>query len=485
MQTMIYKKGSVMAVGYKVRFIDFDGTVLKTEMVVRGDNATPPDLPDYSTACTTRPALTFQGWNNDYTNVTSDIDIGAVWIPADGKTHLFITLNEATGLSPKLLVYKLSSTPMTIDLGNGSQITTYSGIQNVTLNYSQYGSYEVIISDSSTYTLGHNDVSTGIFTNAAQYKNILQAAYLGNSVGGIANYTFANCQSLKVVTIPQHITNINHGAFVYCYSLQCAVIPGQVSVIASWAFNSCYAMHEAILPRQLYSIGNQTFLYCISLESIVLPPNLELIYEYAFQHCYSLSYIKMQNKVFYIGIGAFEYCYALKEMTLSSNVVRINENLFNECRSLQTLNIGTKSLEIGAKAFCNCHALKEIKLPMLVSNIGPYAFYNCYSLTSLILPERLMNIGNEAFSACYSLDRIVFPSTMTTIGNSIFNLCYRLSEIVLKSTNPPALSANNNFIKSNNTYKIYVPDESVDLYKTAANWTAYANHIRPMSELVQ
>jgi uncharacterized repeat protein (TIGR02543 family) len=55
---------------FTVTFVDDDGTVLKTEEVVYGTDATPPTTP-------TREGRHFVGWDGDYTNVTSDITVKA------------------------------------------------------------------------------------------------------------------------------------------------------------------------------------------------------------------------------------------------------------------------------------------------------------------------------------------------------------------------------------------------------------------------
>ena len=39
-------------------------------------------------------------------------------------------------------------------------------------------------------------------------------------------------------------------------------------------------------------------------------------------------------------------------------------------------------------------------------------------------------------------------------------------------------------IASGNGY-IYVPDELIEQYKTATNWSVYANQIKPLSEYVE
>ena len=55
---------------YTVTFVDYDGTVLKTETVESGKDATAPADP-------TRDGYTFIGWSGNYTNVTSNLTITA------------------------------------------------------------------------------------------------------------------------------------------------------------------------------------------------------------------------------------------------------------------------------------------------------------------------------------------------------------------------------------------------------------------------
>lgn len=57
---------------YTVIFVDWDNTVLKTQEVEEGNNATPPSNP-------TRERYKFYQWDKDYTNITSDIQIKALY----------------------------------------------------------------------------------------------------------------------------------------------------------------------------------------------------------------------------------------------------------------------------------------------------------------------------------------------------------------------------------------------------------------------
>ena len=58
------------AVAYTVRFVDWDGELLKNEQVAKGKDATPPEDP-------VRTGYNFTGWDKDYTNVQSDLTITA------------------------------------------------------------------------------------------------------------------------------------------------------------------------------------------------------------------------------------------------------------------------------------------------------------------------------------------------------------------------------------------------------------------------
>ena len=57
---------------YIVTFKDWDGTILKSENVTYGGSATPPAAP-------TREGYTFTGWAGNYTNVTSNTNVTALY----------------------------------------------------------------------------------------------------------------------------------------------------------------------------------------------------------------------------------------------------------------------------------------------------------------------------------------------------------------------------------------------------------------------
>lgn len=90
---------------YTVRFLDWNGSVLKTETVDHGSNATPPADP-------TREGYRFTGWQGTYTGITADTDILATYIDASAATH-FVTFYDwdNTQLSRQEIVEGENATP--------------------------------------------------------------------------------------------------------------------------------------------------------------------------------------------------------------------------------------------------------------------------------------------------------------------------------------------------------------------------------------
>ena len=113
--------------------------------------------------------------------------------------------------------------------------------------------------------------------------------------------------------------------------------------------------------------------------------------------------------------------------------------------------------------------------------INNYAFSSCHSLQSVTIPSGVTSIGSSVFSYCYSLQSITIPSGVTSIGSSAFNKCDSLIEIIIESTTPPTLGGSSNSLgSSSDKAVIYVPDKSVDTYKS--KYTTYASRIKGISE---
>ena len=101
-----------------------------------------------------------------------------------------------------------------------------------------------------------------------------------------------------------------------------------------------------------------------------------------------------------------------------------------------------------------------------------------------IADNLVINIGARAFDSCSSLTAVDF-SAATSIGDYAFNACSALTTLILRSETMCTLSSTYTFtgtpIKSGTGY-IYVPRALVDSYKTATNWSTYANQFRALED---
>ena len=132
---------------------------------------------------------------------------------------------------------------------------------------------------------------------------------------------------------------------------------------------------------------------------------------------------------------------------------------------------------IGNNALENCTKLTSVTIPDSIITIGQFAFNNCTSLTSVNIGDSVTTIGNHAFYRCTSLTSVTIPDSVTTIDGSAFYNCTSLTSVYCKATLPPSLGHTSVFDSNGSGLKIYVPAESVDAYKSATNWSEYADAI--------
>ena len=82
---------------------------------------------------------------------------------------------------------------------------------------------------------------------------------------------------------------------------------------------------------------------------------------------------------------------------------------------------------------------------------------------------------------CNSL-KSIYLNRIESISSEAISKCTSLEYIYCKATTPPAISSDT-FKGNNSTWVWYVPDESVEIYKSATN---YGNlRIKPISEFAE
>ena len=278
-----------------------------------------------------------------------------------------------------------------------------------------------------------------------------------------------------------------------------------MTTIRAKAFYDCSSLTSVIIPYSVTSIGNSAFYGCSSLESVTIGNSVTEIGGYAFYNCDSLKSITIPDSVITIGYAAFEGCSSLTSVIIPDNVTSVGSTAFYGCSSLESVTIGSSVTEIGENAFYGCDSLKSVTIPDSVITIGYAAFANCSNLqefkgefasndgrclivdgmlnsfaptgiTEYTIPDSVTWIGEFAFNKCSSLTSVTIPDSVTWIGYGVFLGCSSLIDVYCMATTPPGLSSYA-FYSNASGRKIYVPIESVSVYKSASGWKDYASSI--------
>ena len=494
-----------------ITFYDYDGTVVAAWPLadLAGKTAL-PELPSHA-------GLICQGWNwslADLKTTNRKMNVGAMYITDDGKTRIYIRLEEGR-TSPMLGVCPNGT--VTVDWGDGTTPDTLTGTSTSTVKwtpnhaYASPGEYVIKLSvDGAMGFFGNSNTnqysailrySANADTRNYAYRNSVQRVEIGESATIIGSNAFYYCYSLASITIPSSVTSIGPGAFYYCYSLASVTIPDVVTSIGSRVFQNCFALASITIPDSVTIIGTNALTNCYTLNSITIPSSVTSIGDYAFSYCYTLNSITIPSSVTSIGPGAFGSCYAIHSFIIPSSVTSIERNTFQYCYALNSVTIHDGVTSIGDYAFSGCYALNSIIIPSSVTSIGNSVFENCYALHSITTPDNATSIGKSAFRFCFSLTSITIPDGVTSIGETTLNGCYSLTSIMIPGsvtsigvsafyncnciafydftnhTSVPTLSNTNAFTGIAADCEIRVPAALVDEWKAATNWATYADHI--------
>ena len=157
-------------------------------------------------------------------------------------------------------------------------------------------------------------------------------------------------------------------------------------------------------------------------------------------------------------------------------VTVLPEYAFSYCSKLTAFN-WSNIAEIQRYAFIHC-GLTEVNGP-LVSSLGSYAFSSCKSLSRVEFPK-VTNIPEYVFNACSSLTKAKFPKA-TYLSSTAFYECSKLSTLIVGTElddETTICTLSDTYGITSNISAIYVPYNLQREYKTATNWSKFANKIQ-------
>lgn len=210
----------------------------------------------------------------------------------------------------------------------------------------------------------------------------------GAPVTTIGEHAFSGNKTLRSVTFPATLTEIETFAFYQCTALESAELPEGVTQTGEHAFNGCAALKMAAIPATLTDLGYGTFISCDSL----------LVYEVARGNPKYKSaggvLFSADGGTLVSCPGGFEGAYTVPEGT-----TEIATGAFHACGKLTAVTLPEGLKKIGKHAFSNT-ALTEADVPASVTELGNYAFYGCKNMTKCRLRNKKLSVPNHAFGGC-------------------------------------------------------------------------------------
>lgn len=324
----------------------------------------------------------------------------------------------------------------------------------------------------------------------------------------LAANAFDGCTSLESINLVK-MKKINNFAFRGCTSLYFDYLDmPELTSFGGEVFRGVHVRHInlgkiASLP---YAQGQQNYGLPDYLEGVTIPEGVPSIPKYSFYNCTALRHINIPQSVTGIGEYAFYNAPIETEVILpkltSMNYLSFSYSKITKFHATALTSLPSQMNNIGV--FEGCTQLSDIDLPN-VKTVPNYTFKNCgfhgavtlyfenfndqsfynNAIEELYLPNVITLNGatyqQGVFAKNTLLRKVDIGANCTKINRADFALCSALETFICRAATPPSLHSES-FISTNTTFIIYVPDESVDAYKAASNWSKLATRIKGISE---
>lgn len=449
----------------EVKFIVKDGTVLLSGATIQCDGKT--GITDASGETTlvigSKKTHEYTVSKNGYFNVTDSVTVSLSNVTVNAAMRLDIESFKpiengniqmlVTGENISLYVTS-DATDYIISWGDGTEdhaVGTGKLTYDHTYDNSDFHQVEIKNCSDVTYAVTKSSLSLVAYWD------------LGNS--NVNNLSFSGFSMLKYVgLILKNDTKRNY--FSSCFSgTGLTSIPQGLfdNCVKAFFFNSVfYSVPITSIPVGLFDHCTEARGFKSAFEETLLSSIPEDIFKY--------------NVV----ASDFNLCFA------STKITSVPERLFYYCSNAVVFG-GYDNW--GKPQGCFSRSLLEsVPANLFINNKKASNFDGCFQYSKIKdLPAGL--IDNCPVTTmnyfCYEckMNSVVLPSISSSLGRYSFDsLGFGLKYIISNSAIPQTIETTT-FSNSNiYSYSIYVPDESVDAYKTATNWTALADRIKPMSQ---
>lgn len=277
-------------------------------------------------------------------------------------------------------------------------------------------------------------------------------------------------------------------------SVNVNILGGNADFISK--FNGVDGSGNRFSVKMLGNIPSYGF-YAISRINEIDLTNTKEIGSYGLYNSSNITNVISPNPMI-VESNAFYGCSkATGTIKIAEEQTIIEQNTFRNCQKLN-FELHDNITEVEQYAFYNCQSNNLTKLPSNLKTIGNYAFYQNSGIDPLRIteiPPLVTSIGTYAFQsnsfesikihdACTSISAYAFRYNglkTVEIGKGLKNMfAYtfanntQLTTFTIHATTPPTILGTT-FQNSNKLAEIRVPASALETYKSASNWSAYAD----------
>ena len=162
----------------------------------------------------------------------------------------------------------------------------------------------------------------------------------------------------------------------------------------------------------------------------------------------------------------------------------LNWSLNTETGILDIVGSGAMSnYSLDGPPWWNYHNdITKINLPEGLTTVGGSVFTSCIEVKTISIPESVTVIYEYAFSSC-GLTSLYIPKNVTNIYKGAFSGCTSLTSLTCEAPTPPkptkyswdTESQTDIFADVDKSIPLYVPETSINDYKTADQWKDFTN----------
>lgn len=426
------ESGSTEVEEKDINFYDYDGTLLFSYTIPDAQALTELPTPKGHSG------LIFDGWNWDHEDVIAlnyPMDIGAMYRTDDGKTRLYLKVEEDEGVNVNLRFTQNEANGVVVDFGDGTSPNTCEELSPVIPHHYDKGEYVLTfeVSQGANISFEPNNYYNILGNFGAKSSNILIKVEQGDRTR-FSSFAFRSCCKLETLAVHYYKELGWTDTFRYCLSLRCIVYPkGNRYIYGSSSHDDCKSLKVVCIAPTITDV-NSTFMRC------------------------SMKKLRFPDTSVFKGFLGFN---GITRFRIPRATTTIPPNAFRDCYNLKCIeNIDTvDKLDSTGYFLSNCFSMEKIVYPEHWTFIGAHDLYYCSSLKEIILPTHIESIGAYAFNNCGC-------NTMD----------FSQSDVI------PALASINAFTKSNPEFRIVVPDALYDEWIAATNWSTYADRIIKASE---